>query len=317
MSEKIPTSVRPNRQRKLRNLMVTNVFICFTLVIIIILNLYILIATNNLSESLKEQPLRMPLLNEIRSEEIMPEEIRADDILPEEIKPEVSISGERVPLVGFSLVLSAALSTQDEWEEYQEESLAEYDVTEYLGDPIITTPLGYLEKKSLPSDYYPGVNFSYFKSYEHYRGIGKYTESGRVTHSDNAYTDEVGLRRYKVENEFGANYRLTDYGEIICDDDYIVAMGNYYKEKGRANQRFLIVTDDGSFTVRVGDEKDDSATDPYNMFTWHNHYAGPLEFIVDQRILDRNIQRHGTVSRGPVGVLSNDIEYIYRIHEKS
>ena len=47
-----------------------------------------------------------------------------------------------------------------------------------------------------------------------------------------AWTDEYGLRRYKVsEDQFTINGK----------DDYVIALGTYYKEKGTAGSRYIIV----------------------------------------------------------------------------
>ena len=163
-------------------------------------------------------------------------------------------------------------------------------------------------KKDLPSIYYPNIDFSTFQPGEPYQMItNKNSPAYQISHSENAYTDENGIRRYVVsENEF----------KVDNKDDYIVGMGTFYKTKGEAGERFLIETTTGRFTVRIGDEKADEHTDKYNMFTLHGkdlNKAGIIEFIYDENSLHRDILAAGTFFNGPDKTLSGEIVGIYKI----
>lgn len=183
-----------------------------------------------------------------------------------------------------------------------------------VGNDIVSIEYGEefeLIKQDLPSDYYGNIDFSSFQPIESYDEItNKRSPAYKISHSDNAYTDENGFRRYKVEeNDFSIN------GE----DDYIVALGTFYKTKGNAGERFLIITSTGSFTVIAGDEKSDNHTDPMNMFTRHGKNgskAGIIEYIVDTKKLDNDIASNGTATAGPVEEMTGEIQYIYKIEPK-
>lgn len=160
-------------------------------------------------------------------------------------------------------------------------------------------------KMDLPSKYYPDIDYSSFQPGEPYQKItNKQSPAYSISYSENAYTDENGLRRYIVDdNQF----------KIDGQDDYIVGMGTFYKTKGTAGERFLITTSTSSFTIIMGDEKADVHTDKMNMFTLHNGKAGIIEFIYDEETLHKDILAAGTFFNGPDPVLSGKITGIYKI----
>lgn len=156
----------------------------------------------------------------------------------------------------------------------------------------------------LPYKYYGNISTAY-KPYMDYKAITAYgSPTWKINNNGNAYTDNLGLRRYRVsDNEFKLNGQ----------DDYLVAMGTYYKPKHILNMRFLIVTTGGMFTVRTGDEKADQHTDDMHMFSNHGGRAGVIEFIVQTRALERNIRLHGDVAKSSNPNLNGEITHIYRI----
>ena len=127
----------------------------------------------------------------------------------------------------------------------------------------------------------------------------------KISHSENSYTDENGLRRYRTTK---------DQFTVNGADDYIIALGTFYKTKGTAGERFLITTSNGAYTAITGDEKADIHTDGMNMFTTHNGKAGMIEWIVDESLLNRMIRSKGTITKGPVEILQGEITGIYKIN---
>lgn len=180
-------------------------------------------------------------------------------------------------------------------------------VEDSIGDDLINVDGLSLKRYDLPDVYYPGLDFSSFQPYMGYNKVtNKKSPAYAITHSEHAYTDENGLRRYKTtEDQF----------TIDGKDDYIVALGTFYKEKGTAGGRYLIVTSTGMYTAITGDEKADVHTDSRNMFSLHadGTFAGIIEWIVDTKNLDRDIKRAGSVTAGPDEVLQGEILYIYGI----
>lgn len=176
-----------------------------------------------------------------------------------------------------------------------------------IGDSIINVDEYVLERYNLPNAYYSGLDYSSFQPFMDYRTVSnRNSPAYKISHSEYAYTDENGLRRHKVEE-----------GQISIDgkDDYIIALGTYYKEKGTAGSRYLIVTSTGMYTAITGDEKSDYNTDSLNMYSSHgNGKAGLIEWIVDIRNLNYDIKSHGTITRGPVEELTGEILYIYKIN---
>lgn len=159
-------------------------------------------------------------------------------------------------------------------------------------------------KFDLPSKYYNNLDFSSFQAMESISAITNTSSSAYKTcNGDDIYVDECGLiRRHINENELSVGY-----------DDYVVAMGSFYNESGDAGHRFLIETNNGSFTVTVGDAKADKDTDPMNMFTLHNGKACIIEFIYDSNNIHHEILSAGTPMNGPDPVISGEIIGVYKI----
>lgn len=176
-----------------------------------------------------------------------------------------------------------------------------------IGSDIISTDKGTLRRHDLPSVYYPGVDFSSFQPYMNYRCVtNKNSAAYWVVHSENSYNDEYGMRRYRTtEDQFTIN------GE----DDYMIALGTFYKEKGTAGSRYLIITSTGMYTAITGDEKSDNDTDSKHMFSLHQDgtCAGIIEWLVDQPNLERTMRRAGTITAGPIEPLRGEILQIYSI----
>ena len=165
-----------------------------------------------------------------------------------------------------------------------------------------------LVRYSLPNEYYPGLDYSSFQPYMDYRTITKPNSSSYpVVHGEDTYNDELGLRRsIPDEDEFVLN----------DEDDYMIALGTYYKPKGVCGLRYLIVTSTGMYTAITGDEKGDSATDPHNMYSYHgNNKGGVIEWIVDTSKLPREVKTIGSVTAGPVEELNGEILHIYLIED--
>lgn len=164
-----------------------------------------------------------------------------------------------------------------------------------------------LQEYILPADVYgDDLNISEFMPYMDYKlvtlvGSGSYT----ICHSENAYTDIHGLRRYRTTD---------DQYTVNGKDDYVVAMGNFYKEKGHVGDRYLIVTTNGDYTVIVGDEKGpDGTADPLEMYGMCGDNPNVLEFVVDESLLHEDILINGTVTNGPIEELGGEIISIYKI----
>lgn len=158
----------------------------------------------------------------------------------------------------------------------------------------------------LPNKYYKGIDFSSFQPFmSYYKVTNESSPAYKVCYSDNAYTDENGLRRYRTSD---------DQFTIDGQDDYMIALGTFYKEKGTAGSRYLIETTTGAYTAITGSEKADKDTDELNMFRPHGDgKAGMIEFVVDERCLNKDILSAGTVTKGPVEALQGEIINIYRI----
>lgn len=187
-------------------------------------------------------------------------------------------------------------------------SVTNSDVASVLGNDLINTETTVLTKLDLPSKYFDGIDFSSFQAYmSYYRVTNPNSNSYKICYSDKAYTDEYGMRRYRVsDNQFSINGK----------DDYVVALGNYYKMEGSAGGRYLVVTTTGMYTCIVGDEKGNADTYTGNyMFGWHNGYAGMIEWIVDETTLDQSMKLAGTVTAGPIEPIKGEILYIYYIED--
>lgn len=186
----------------------------------------------------------------------------------------------------------------------------ELTLEEMLGQDEIVIGNTVLHRYDTPDKYYEDLtDFSSFQPWMDYRMItNTRSQAYKISHSSDCYTDSTGLRRYVVSE---------DQFSIDGIDDYVVAMGTFYKPKGQCGLRFLIVTTNGMFTIITGDEKADKDTDTMNMFTLHKHgtVAAIIEWIVDVYHLNSKIKSSGTVTEGPIDVLNGDILYVYRIEE--
>lgn len=189
---------------------------------------------------------------------------------------------------------------------YDKNKDIDYQLSIQLGNSVINIKDYELYKQNLPNLYYPGLDYSSFQPFMDYKLIkNKSSQSYKISYANEAYTDENGFRRYKTDED--------DF-TIDGNDDYIVALGTFYKEKGTAGGRYLIVTSTGMYTVIAGDEKSDDDTDAMNMFTIHSDgKAGLIEWVVDADKLNREIKNKGTVTAGPVKEMQGKIEGIYKI----
>lgn len=180
-------------------------------------------------------------------------------------------------------------------------------IDDQIGNKTIEINDHILVQHDLPSKYYPGLDYSSFQPYMGYDKItNKSAPAYHIVNSDLCYTDEFGLRRYKTNDS-----QFTIDGA----DDYVIALGTFYKDKGLVGNRYLIVTSTGMYTAITGDEKADEHTDKMHMFSMHNNgtKAGIIEWIVDQPKLDPDIKRAGTVTFGGPEVLAGEILHIYEI----
>ena len=165
-----------------------------------------------------------------------------------------------------------------------------------------------MTQMSLPSTYYDGLDWSSMQTWMDYRKItDTSSDAWRICRSDKAYVDNNGYLRYEVKDD---EFSLGD------NDDFVVAMGTFYKTKDVCGERFLIKTTTGEYTVITGDEKDDSQTDSHNMY--HDCYGNKvsvLEFVVDTRSLEHDVKRDGTVHSSTKHEMFNgDIIGIYKIN---
>lgn len=164
-----------------------------------------------------------------------------------------------------------------------------------------------LVELALPSAVYGDIDFSSFQPYMDYGTVtAEGTGSYRICRSPDSYSDSHGLRRFKTTSE-----QFTVNGE----DDYVIALGTYYKPKGTIGSRFLVVTSTGMYTAITGDEKADSHTDSMHMFGYCGDNAAMIEWIVERSRLDSDIAMHGTVTKGTIEALQGEILHIYRIEE--
>jgi hypothetical protein len=175
-----------------------------------------------------------------------------------------------------------------------------------LGSEKILINNGYLLKYDLPDKYYK-IDYSSFQPYMHYEAISNKNSSAyKITRHKNAYTDKNGFRRYRTDrNSFKVNN----------EDDYMIALGHHFNEKGLAGVRYLIVTTEGMYTAITGDVKARNHTDSKNMFSKHGSKAGMIEWIIDRKHknLDSNILKHGTVTKSRNKILQGKVLYIYKI----
>lgn len=179
-----------------------------------------------------------------------------------------------------------------------------------FASPVVEEKEPEFIKYDLPSVYYGDIDFSTFQPYMDYKMVtDTSSNSYQVLNSEKLYIDDNGLCRYSVDD---------DQFSIDGKDDYVIALGTYYKEKGKTGQRYLIHTTEGYYTAIAGDEKADEHTDKYRMFVRHGEngqYAGMIEFLVDTDYLDSDIRTMGTVTACDDPVLQGEILGISQIVE--
>lgn len=166
-----------------------------------------------------------------------------------------------------------------------------------------------LTRYSLPSVYYPNIDFQSMQPFMSYKMVtNKATEAYKMCHSELSYIDENGLLRHEVGD---------DQFSINGQDDYVIALGTYYKERNHCGERFLIITTTGMYTAITGDEKADKHTDSHHMV--HDHCDGTyslIEFIVDTPSLEELVLLTGTLRNSSVEAFQGDILHIYKIIEE-
>lgn len=230
-----------------------------------------------------------------------------DTIVRKEVTESTAVYSSNIVTTEFtspSLIKSAPEVKQLPYIEEDIDPMKTLEVN--LGNTSISVGSNTLQRYDLPNKYYPGIDFSSFQPYMDYRCItNKNSPAYAVSHSELAYTDEYGMRRYKTSE---------DQFTIDGNDDYVIALGTFYKEKGTAGSRYLIVTSTGKYTAIAGDEKADSHTDSRHMFSLHQDGTGGIiEWIVDQRTLEIKMKRSGTITAGPIEPLQGEILHIYKI----
>lgn len=182
----------------------------------------------------------------------------------------------------------------------------EDDEIEY-GDEVINVNGSMLTKYDLPSERYNNMDFQSMLTFMNFRKAvtNKNSSAYEVCWSDLAYTDDHGFRRYKT---------TSDQFTVNGQDDYVVALGNYYKTKGVCGERFLIVTTSGAYTAITGDEKDDRDTDQYKMGHIEAGKMSMIEFVVDDwSLLDDMMRKMGSAKYSSIDAFQGDILYIYKI----
>jgi len=178
---------------------------------------------------------------------------------------------------------------------------------EELGNKKIKLDHEILINYDLPSKYYNDKDFSSFQPYMDYHHITDETSSAyAVTRSDNAYVDEYGMLRYSLKE---------DQFSIDGKDDFVIALGTFYKSSEKCGERFLIVTSTGMYTATTGDTKDGKHTDQYHMFSSHckGTKAGLIEWLVDVDKLEDLPKRAGSITYSSHEELQGEILYIYKI----
>lgn len=210
------------------------------------------------------------------------------------------------------------IATEPDWEyafntapyvENRPEEAVEEEVN--YGDDIISTSNATLVRYELPSSKYSTMDFQSMQTFMNFRTAvtKKGTSAYDVCWSENAYTDDHGFRRYRTSDE-----QFTIDGH----DDYVVALGNYYKTKGLCGERYLIVTTTGAYTAITGDEKDDRDTDQYKMGHIEAGKMSMIEFVVDDwSMLDDMMRKMGSARYSSIEAFQGDILYIYKITENT
>lgn len=175
-----------------------------------------------------------------------------------------------------------------------------------IGSDLIPLETADLVKYDLPNVFYSSMDYSSMQPYMSYKCItSKSSPAYKVCYADDAYTDENGYRRYKTNvNQF----------RIDGQDDYVIALGTFYKKKGTCGDRWLIVTSKGMYTAITGDEKADIHTDSHHMV--HPHGNGKyslIEFIVDSGKLESSSKKMGSVYYSDLDNIGGEILYMYHI----
>ena len=181
-------------------------------------------------------------------------------------------------------------------------------VRAHLGDSVITVSTGTLTKMSLPSAYY-NIDFSSYQPWMPASAItSKGSDSWRFLHGSGIYVGDDGIYRHQIDS-------ATEFNVNNNSDDFVVALGTFYKTRHTCGERFLVVTDCGWYTISCGDEESDRDTDSHHMFIPDPDgiHARMIEYIVDRNRLDPNIRKMGNVVAGPHSYIKGEIRYIYKI----
>lgn len=217
------------------------------------------------------------------------------------------------------IVLSDDIQLPNDQIDTIDDILSSYDITWALGEDEIATRFGVLTRVKLPIDFGDRTDCDSFKPLESYTKITNVnTSSYKITHDEEAYTDKNGFRRFYTHGmrEFTIVYGVDDKsGDVFGYDDYLVAMGTYYKgTTNTVGQRFLVVGENGIYTIRVGDEKQDCHTDEKNMYSFHGKKGGLLEFIIDSKSpSSTTMMYHGNANYGSSERIKGKILMMYRI----
>lgn len=253
--------------------------------------------------------------NDMISKDPFVHNVLAATVSNEEIVPIINLVDTSVQSSALGISNAVMIADRSSMEPVSD-TIAEPLVEELDNDAILAANIGSttismnnatLSRYDLPDVYYPGIDFSSFQPYMDYRCItDKSSPAYKVSRSDLSYTDEFGMRRFQT---------TSDQFTIDGQDDYVIALGTFYKEKGTAGSRYLIVTTTGMYTAITGDEKSDAHTDARHMFSLHvdGSCAGIVEWIVDQKNLEKTMRRAGTITAGPIEALKGQIIHIYGI----
>ncbi len=225
--------------------------------------------------------------------------------------------------------IEAELMIETAAEPYTEVPIVEVDETaadsqtllaESYGNDVIESGNVTLVRKELPSYYYGDqYNWTNMQSLMRYTTItAKWSDAYKVCYGEGAYTDANGFRRKHTDS--------SSQFTIDKRDDYIIALGTYYKTRGICGERFLIVTTTGAYTAITGDEKKESECDKHHMFhpaVDGSNNVSVLEFVVGSRDeVGKDYRNMGMVGRmGSAHYSENiipfqgEVLYIYKIEE--
>ena len=206
-----------------------------------------------------------------------------------------------VPKASFDEIINNSISSISETSVTD----TKVNLNDELGSDKIEIDGHCLTRCDLPNKYYPNLDYSTFQPYMDYRTVNVPNSSSYpVVYGEGTYVDNKGFRRYPVSDKSF---------NIDSEDDYMIALGTFYKPKGVGGMRYLIVTSTGMYTAISGDEKGDADTDPYHMFSYHSKYGGLIEWLVDTKQIEKSVRRSGTITSCSVEKLKGEIEYIYVI----